>query len=452
MAVTATQAERSDGPEVPGRDSGARDLFARLDAVDAWIATYDPGRYSAEDGAEVLDRLTRHERVVTAARTLTAARVAEGNLHVRTGHRSAAELLAAQTGESLGEAKGLIRLGQQLADQPDLEDSFRQGKLSRRRASLVSEAARINPGREADLVRTAENDTLPGLKDRCQRAKAQGRSAEDEASHARRLHADRRCRSFTDDDGAFCLQAVLAPQAGARVLSALEAQADRHFEQARRTGAFETADAYRADALVALLTGTGILGRKGAPHPATGDRVPDPRAQLVIRADLDALRRGRTEGDELCEVPGVGPVPVETAIAQLGAALTHLVITDGVDVTTVYSPGRHLPRSIRAALLERDSRCVVPGCDARLGLENDHWVTDYAKGGPTTLANLARLCHRHHQLRTHQGFQLLGGPGKWQWVPPETPVVPKRATRKRKARAPEPPPPFARRPVRRQEE
>ena len=275
MAGTATRADCSDGSDGSGHDGGARDLFAHLDAVDVWIATYDPDRYSAEDGAEVLDRLTRHERVVTAARTLTAARMAEGSLHVRTGHRSAAELLAARTGESLSEAKGLIRLGRQLADQPDLEDSFRQGRLSRRRATLVSEAARINPGREADLVKAAESDTLPGLKDRCQRAKAQGRSAEDEGRHARRLHEDRRCRTFTDDDGAFCLQAVLAPEPGARVLSALDAQAGRYFEQARRTGAHETPDAYRADALVALLTGK----RHPRPHGLSRTRYqrPNPR-------------------------------------------------------------------------------------------------------------------------------------------------------------------------------
>src|SRR4029077_4945245 len=121
-------------------------------------------------------------------------------------------------------------------------------------------------------------------------------------------------------------------------------------------------DAYRADALVALVTGRGILGPTGqqpggrpAPTatPAPTGRTPAPRAQLVIRADLTALRRGHLEGDELCEIPGVGPVPVEVALAHLGAALTRLVITDGVDVTTVYSPGRHLPMPVRAALLER---------------------------------------------------------------------------------------------------
>jgi hypothetical protein len=143
---------------------------------------------------------------------------------------------------------------------------------------------------------------------------------------------------------------------------------------------------------------------------------------------------------ELCEVPGVGPVPVAWVREQLGEALCHLVVTDGVDVTTLYSPGRHLPLPVRAALVERDSRCVVPGCDARIGLENDHWATDFAQGGPTSLDNLARLCHHHHQLKTHRGFELTGGPGTWRWSPPEHPVVPKRPPRTRKKRTTRRPP------------
>jgi hypothetical protein len=441
----------------------AQTLFAHFDGIDAFMDSYDAARYSVEDAAELLRRFTRAERRIVAGKTLSAARVAEGQLHLRTGHRTAAEFLAAETGDSVGDAKDLLALGASLHHQPGLEEAFRGGKLSRRRAALVSSAVKVNPGQEDRLVHGAERDTLTSLRGQCLAAKAQGRSDQDQARHDRALHTDRRCRTFTDAEGAFRLDALLTPDVGARVLSALEAQAHRYFDQARATGRWETGDAYRADALVALVTGQGILAPRrrtnatpgnATPDNATTDngtptdnaaatdatptptgRTPDPRATLFIRADLDALRRGRVEGDELCEIPGVGPVPVRWVTEQLGTALTHLVVTDGVDVTTLYSPGRHLPASIRAALMERDSRCVVPGCDARLGLENDHWVTDFARGGRTSLDNLARLCRHHHRLRTHRGFQLLGGPGKWQWVAPANPVVPPRPPRKRTTKA-----------------
>ncbi len=162
---------------------------------------------------------------------------------------------------------------------------------------------------------------------------------------------------------------------------------------------------------MALVTGQGILGPGGdGAGPAPG-RTPDPKASVSVVVDLPSLRRGQVTGGGRCEIPGVGPVPVDHARALLGDALVELLVADGTDVTTVYSAGRHVPRRVRSALLLRDPRCVVPGCDARLGLENDHWVTDFAKGGPTALDNLARLCHRHHQDRTHRGFSPPAGRG-----------------------------------------
>ncbi len=446
IAPETDRPDRPDEPDRPGRPGAAEASdYARAEAAAAVlagiVASLESERYSGEDSVEWVRLFTRVERCGVAGKTLAARRVEESHLHRRSGHRSAAEYLAAETGDSVGETKDLIRLGEQLGDQPELAGAFCDGSVSRRRAAQVSDAVRVNPGKEAELVEGAKRDTDAQLRERCQRAKAQGRTPAEEARHYRRLHRNRRCFTGTDTDGAFSLRAVLTPDVGARVLVALEAQAERYFEQARRSGEHEGADAYRADALVALVTGRGVLGPGGDEAGPTPGRPPDPRAQLFIRADLTALRRGHVVGDELCEIPGVGPVPVEAAVAHLGAALTRLVVTDGVDVTTVYSPGRHLPRAVRAALLERDSRCVVPGCDARLGLENDHWVTDFAQGGPTTLANLARLCHRHHQQRTHQGFQLLGGPGNWRWITPETPIVPKRSRARRRARGPAPPTP-----------
>jgi hypothetical protein len=138
---------------------------------------------------------------------------------------------------------------------------------------------------------------------------------------------------------------------------------------------------------------------------------------MHLRADLAALRRGHTEAGEVCEIPGVGPVPVAVARELMGEAFVKRVITDGVDVTTVCHLGRAIPAHLRSALEERDPVCVVPGCDVAHGLEIDHRIVPFAEGGPAALWNLARLCHQHHYLRTHQGFRLEGGPGAWEWRP-----------------------------------
>jgi hypothetical protein len=137
--------------------------------------------------------------------------------------------------------------------------------------------------------------------------------------------------------------------------------------------------------------------------------------------DLAALRRGQLEGGECCEIPGVGPVPLETAREVLGDAIMHLVITQGADIASITNLGRTIRAPLRRAVIERDQTCVVPGCNVRDGLEIDHRIIPVAENGETALWNLARLCHHHHYLRHHKGFRLEGGPGDWQWLPPGKP-------------------------------
>ncbi|MGA2209920.1 MAG: HNH endonuclease signature motif containing protein, partial [Acidimicrobiales bacterium] len=78
---------------------------------------------------------------------------------------------------------------------------------------------------------------------------------------------------------------------------------------------------------------------------------------------------------------------------------------------------RSIPAHLKTALQFRDRCCVVPGCGRTFGLEYDH-IVEFAKGGPTTLDNLCRLCRPHHGLKTHKGYRISGGPGHWEWVGP----------------------------------
>lgn len=437
------------------------ELSAAVEVVAAFVHAFDPGLYSGEDAEHLVTVFTRAERLGGAGKTLAANRAAECNRHVLTGHRSAAEWLAAQTGESVGDALNVLRLGEDLVDQPGVDEALREGKLAPTRAKLVSTAVKTNPSSEDELLQGAQHDNLRQLRERCLRAKAQGRSREDEAQAAARIHTRRHCRTWTDEEGAFRLEALLTPDAGARVLASLQARSDRLFHQARRAGLVEPPDAYRADALVALVCGAGTLGTtaKGAttsggapsgegagasdpdstdPDPTTRPRTPSPTATVHLRVDLDALRRGSVGEGGICEIPGVGPVSVQVARELMGDALCDLVITNGVDVTTVCRLGRSVPEALKTAITERDQHCVVPGCGVALGLERDHWQVDFAKGGVASMDNLARLCKHHHKLKTHNGFRLAGGPGQWEWIPPDTPQL---ATRKKKTARKRPPPP-----------
>jgi hypothetical protein len=468
MAATAPGTERTT--TTFAQATAAADVFARF------VADLEIDRFSVEDSRTLACFFTTVERTAQAGKGKALARAARADVHVGTPYRSPAEALAAETGDSVGETKDLVQLAETLADQPEVEQAFSDGTLSRRRAALVAGAVKADPDKESELVDAAKTESEAQLKERCLRVKAAARSEEDEERHQRRLHAQRKARTYTDEDGAVCLTATFTPGVGAEVTAAIEAQADRQFEQARREGREESPAAYRADAVSALLTGKGLVGplgrSQGAPAtpeststgatrgngttgtPSTtsgpGDpaapaspteRSSDPKATLSVVIDLEALRRGQVADGERCEIPGVGPVPVTYAHDLLGEALVELLIARGTDVTTVYSAGRHIPQRVRSALLLRDPRCVVPGCDARLGLENDHWVTDYAEGGLTSLDNLARLCRRHHRDRTHHGFELRKDGDTWIWIAPAQPFTPKRPKRKRKTGTREKAPP-----------
>ena len=52
----------------------------------------------------------------------------------------------------------------------------------------------------------------------------------------------------------------------------------------------------------------------------------------------------------------------------------------------------------------RDRGCRFPGCGLALG--EGHHVRHWAQGGPTTLSNLALLCHRHHRAVHEEGYQI----------------------------------------------
>ncbi len=94
------------------------------------------------------------------------------------------------------------------------------------------------------------------------------------------------------------------------------------------------------------------------------------------------------------------------------------VLDEAADVRAVAHLGRMIPARLRTALEARDQKCAVPGCDATEALEIDH-IVPVASGGPTSLGNLARLCHHHHAMKTHRGWRLVGGPGERRWLAPE---------------------------------
>jgi hypothetical protein len=137
-----------------------------------------------------------------------------------------------------------------------------------------------------------------------------------------------------------------------------------------------------------------------------------------VIVDYEALERGYTVAGEQCEIPGIAPIPVSVARRLSEDAFLKVLLTNGVDVVAVAHGGYTIPAHLRTALEVRDQTCIVPRCDVRRGLENDHRNT-FGRTRVTKLEDLARLCHWHHYQKTFLGYTYRGGPGTWQWIPPE---------------------------------
>jgi hypothetical protein len=164
-----------------------------------------------------------------------------------------------------------------------------------------------------------------------------------------------------------------------------------------------------------------LFGFTDDPDTAVDDPAPDdpdglsedarslierpPSCSVVVRVDRDALLRGHTNPGEHCEIDGHGPIPVPMARVLANDAELSVVFTQAGAITAVASLGRTIPKALRIALVHRDRCCVVPRCGVDYGLEIDH-VVPFAEGGPTTLDNLALLCHHHHYLKTYEGWTL----------------------------------------------
>ena len=186
------------------------------------------------------------------------------------------------------------------------------------------------------------------------------------------------------------------------------------FEQTRAADESVRNDALMFDALVAMADASpGEMPKGSGPMPT-----------VAVRVDHRAFLAGGTEPGEVCEIVGVGPIPVSVAQRLADDAFLEAILTTGVDVLAVSHLGRTIPAHLRTALDELFPECAIEGCNVAWSLEIDHNQPVEARG-PTALWNLNKLCRYHHQLKTRLDLRLVGdGTNKRlvpaaEWLPPD---------------------------------
>ncbi len=384
-----------------------------LEALSQCLESLDPGTLTPDDARRVLDLGTSIEQTGRWVTLRVATKAVQGAPWQEEGYRSPASWFADTTRTSVPEAVSTLTTSERLAELPATGEALRRGVLSPTEAKSVCAAAIADPSSEAELLAEAPSVPTSIL---CRQARNMAMSGHDhDPEHRRKVHSRRFFRIWTDAEGMSRFSGGVTPDVGVELLSAVRSRAAHVFDEALLAGLpLESQAAYDADALVALATGDD---RRATFHGPEGGRSRS--ADIWFLVDAAGFRRGELVDGETCEVPGVGPVPLSVIEHMVGKAGARYIVTDGVDVTTVAHAGRIIPAPVRTAVFARDRGCVVPNCRVTLGLEIDHWQVPFARGGLTALWNLACLCRFHHRLKTYDGYELSGGPGKWEWLAPD---------------------------------
>ncbi len=287
----------------------------------------------------------------------------------------------------------------------------------------ISDAAAANPAEERRLVELAGTRPLKGLREECDRVKAAA-DPDADATHER-VHRERSLRIWSGA-GVAKMFARCTPEQMAVIRAAVDARVDELFEAARASGKHEPRDAYAMDALHQICAEQ--LGQPAAAPDATPTTTKQkaPTYLGLVRVDLEALRRGQVEGDELCEIVGLGPVPVRVAGELLGDAVLHLILTNGTAVGTTVNVRRGPNVAQRMALLWTSPGCAITVCN-RTRVEIDHDVP-WTACRTTELRNLRPLCGHCHALKTNHGYRVIERDGVIEMRPPDAATLRARAS------------------------
>lgn len=213
---------------------------------------------------------------------------------------------------------------------------------------------------------------------------------------------------YAEDDGLAVLLARLPLAEATRVHAALDAAARNAFDEGG-----STLGQRRAQALILAVCGDASAA-ESSPTDASA-ALPSAIGvdiSIVIEAgallgitDLPATITGALGGPNTISAAAVRELLADPAIpTSLRRLLTDPVTGHLLDRgRTTYA----VTGALRDFLVTRDVTCRHPGCARPAArCQVDHAV-EWADGGPTDTANTGLLCIRHHQLKTHGGWQII---------------------------------------------
>jgi hypothetical protein len=158
-----------------------------------------------------------------------------------------------------------------------------------------------------------------------------------------------------------------------------------------------------------------------APRPtATG--LPAPRRHVVLNVHLsDAALTDSTVGAQLARVDNTrGFVDAEQVRAWCGVPGPTVTVRPVLDLAEHLSgTGYQTPDRLVEQSALVDETCVFPWCTRPARHTDCDHVVPHAAGGGTCSCNIARLCRRHHRLKTHTPWRYaVLERGNYLWTSP----------------------------------
>jgi hypothetical protein len=367
------------------------------------ICTRDSVDYTALDrlGDEIAE-LSAHLEAATA-RLLDLIREFDARSGWNTGFSSCAAWLSWRVGLDLGAARERVRVARALATLPRLAQALARGELSYAKVRSLTRVA--TPETEERLLAVGRAGTACHVERIVRGWRRVDRIAEARETALR--HNSRALRVYQDEDGMVVIRGRLAPEAGAVLLQALTAARETLYQQRRQTFdnvndvAAETPpiEQQQADALT-LLAESGL-------HHGIDPGAPGERYQVVVHVDAPVLADSNAPGQSVLE--DGARVSAETS-QRLACDASRVVMRHDAEgrTTEIGARTRTIPPALRRALVHRDEGCRFPGCGVRDG--QGHHLRHWARGGPTTLGNLALLCRRHHRAVHEEGYRVERAP------------------------------------------
>ncbi len=353
-----------------------RDVSVAVVSAAGW------SRASIVDGQRELERLRREVDAAFAALV-----IADGG-----DDRDAAARVARAVGVSTRCARERVRVARVCDAVPAALSALAAGALCSERVALLGPV--VDDPSVDELVEVGVGQSPEEFRDTVMRY----RLAKDPADVRRRQRDARGLTFFRGEHGCVGVRAMFTPVDGEEFRNRLTAIADanwrvEHPDRAPTRGAHggDGWPARMADALMELIRG----------GKASGGVKPT----VVITVDAATLNAA---------VVGQGPIALSDALEAAARGDLYAAVRDmSGEILNLGRSKRFASAIQNLALIVRDQKCVVPGCDAHWSRTEAHHTIEFDEGGRTDLEMLARMCEPHHRWLHVNNLRLARRDGVW---------------------------------------